>query len=366
MDQSNLESKILPGVVGKLVAPFLLALVIAVSATAQDAPQPKEGEVVLRNFRFRSGEVLPELRLHYTTLGTPVRDAKGNVQNAILILHGTTGSGKNYVAPNFMALYGPGQPLDTSRWYIILPDSIGHGQSSKPSDGLRARFPHYDYDDMVEAQYRLVIEGLGINHLRLVTGISMGGMHSWLWGELHPDLMDALLPLVCQPVEITGRNRMWRRTAMDAIRNDPGWNNGEYPKQPAGLISAARIFALAVSGAADLQKRAPTREQADALLDQLSERWVHADANDMLYQLDASRTYNPEPQLERIQANLIAVNTGDDFINPRELDTMEGVIKRVKRGRYVLLPLTGRGHLSVSDPSLWKQYLKELLEPGAR
>ena len=366
MEQSSLESKILPGFMRKFVAPFLLALVIAVPAIAQDAPQPKEGEVVLRNFRFRSGEVLPELHLHYTTLGTPVRDAKGNVQNAILILHGTSGSGKNYLTPNFMALYGPGQPLDMSRWYIILPDSIGHGQSSKPSDGLRGRFPHYDYDDMVEAQYRLVTEGLGINHLRLVTGISMGGMHSWLWGELHPDLMDALLPLVCQPVEIAGRNRMWRRTAMDAIRNDPGWNNGEYQKQPAGLITAARIFALVVNGAADLQKRAPSREQADALLDQLSERWVHGDANDLLYQLDASRTYNPEPQLERIQANLIAVNTGDDFINPRELGTMERVIKRVKQGRYVLLPLTERGHGSVGDPNLWKEYLKELLEPGAR
>jgi homoserine O-acetyltransferase len=351
--------------VPRFVPPVLLAFAIAAFALAQSAPQPKEGDFVLRNFRFRSGETLAELRLHYTTLGTPVRDAKGNVQNAVLILHGTTGSGKAYLTPVFMALYGSGQPLDASRWYFILPDSIGHGQSSKPSDGLRARFPHYDYEDMVEAQYRLVTEGLGVRHLRLVMVISMGGMHSWLWGELHPELMDALLPLVCQPVEIAGRNRMWRRAAMDAVRNDPGWHNGEYEKQPAGLIVAARIFALAVNGPADLQKRAPSREQADGLLDQLSDRWVHGDANDMLYQLDASRTYNPEPQLERIQAKVIAVNVVDDFINPRELDMMERVIQRVKHGRYVLLPHTERGHGSVSDPNLWKQYLKELLEPAS-
>jgi homoserine O-acetyltransferase len=225
---------------------FVLVCVALASVQSQIPQQPKQGDFVLRDFHFRSGEVLPELRLHYATLGTPVRDAHGTVQNAVIILHGTTGSGKASLTPAFLALYAPGQPLDVSRWYVILPDSIGHGQSSRPSDGLRARFPRYDYYDMVEAQYRLVTERLGINHLRLVTGISMGGMHTWLWGELHPDFMDALMPMVSQPVEIAGRNRMWRRTAMDAIRKDPGWNNGEYQTPPTIMVTVARIFAMAV------------------------------------------------------------------------------------------------------------------------
>jgi homoserine O-acetyltransferase len=352
--------------VSHVLCSVLLVHLLSVSAVAQDLLQPREGSFVLRDFHFRSGETLPELRLHYATLGTAARNAKGQVQNAVLMLHGTTGSGKAYLTSDFMALYGPGQLLDASRWYIILPDSIGHGQSSKPSDGLRMRFPHYDYDDMVEAQFKLVREGLGVNHLQLVMGISMGGMHTWLCGERHPEFMDAILPLVCQPVEIAGRNRMWRKSAMDAIRNDPGWNNGEYQKQPAGLITAARILVLAASGPAELQKRAPTGKQADALLDQLAERWVHGDANDMLYQIDASRTYNPEPQLERIQAKVIAVNTSDDFINPPGLGIMDRVIKRVKRGRFVVLPGTERGHRSVGDPNLWKQYLRELLETDSR
>jgi len=271
-----------------------------VCAQSQDAPQPKEGDFVLRNFHFRSGEVLPELHLHYATLGTPVRDAQGVVENAVIILHGTTGSGANYMSASFQTLYLSGQPLDVSRWYVILPDSIGHGRSSKPSDGLHARFPHYDYYDMVEAQYRLVSEGLGVNHLRLVMGISMGGMHTWLWGELHPDFMDALLPMVSMPVEIAGRNRMWRCTAMDAIRNDPDWNNGEYKKQPAGVITAARILTIAASGPLDLQTRASTREAADQLLSEISAGWARSDANDLLYQLDCSRTYDPEPGLEKI------------------------------------------------------------------
>jgi len=321
-----------------------------------------DGDFVLRDFHFRSGEVLPELRLHYTTLGTPVRDAQGTVQNAVVILHGTTGSGANYLSPAFQTLYFPGQPLDLSRWYVILPDSIGHGQSSKPSNGLHARFPHYDYYDMAEAQYRLVTGGLGVNHLRLVMGISMGGMHTWLWGELHPDSMEALMPMVSMPVEIAGRNRMWRRTAMDAIRNDPDWRNGEYQKQPAGVIAAARILTIAASGPLDLQTRAPSRAAADGLLEEISAGWAGSDANDLLYQLDCSRTYNPEPELEKIRARLIAINAADDFINPPELGIMQSAIKRVKNGRYVLLPLTGRGHRTVGDPSLWKKYLEELLQ----
>jgi homoserine O-acetyltransferase len=344
---------------------FVLVWAALAHAQSQTTPQPKEGDFVLRDFHFRSGETLPELRLHYTTLGMPVRDAHGRVQNAVIILHGTTGSGKGYLTPAFQALYNPGQPLDVSRWYVILPDSIGHGKSSKPSDGLHARFPHYDYYDMVEAQYRLVSEGLNINHARLITGISMGGMHTWLWGELHPDFMDALMPMVSQPVEIAGRNRMWRRTAMDAIRNDPGWNNGEYQKEPANMVVVGRLFAIAVAGPLDLQTKAPTRDAADSLLDQNSARWIHADANDMLYQLDCQRTYNPEPDLERIQAHLIAINAADDFINPPELGIMDRTIKRVKNGRYVLLPLSGHGHGTVWDPTLWSKYLEELLQAPA-
>lgn len=347
---------------------LLLFGLLAVFAQCQELPDlhSHDGDFVVRDFHFRSGEVLPELRLHYTTLGKPARDAQGTVQNAVVILHGTTGSGANYMSPAFQTLYLPGQPLDVSRWYVILPDSIGHGQSSKPSDGLRVRFPHYDYYDMVEAQYRLVSEGLGINHLRLVTGISMGGMHTWVWGELHPDFMDALMPMVSMPVEIAGRNRMWRRTAIDAIRSDPDWKNGEYKKEPAGVITAARILAIAASGPRDLQTRAPSREAADQLLEEISAGWGHSDANDLLYQLDCSRTYNPEPALGKIRARLIAVNASDDFINPPELGIMEETIQRVKNGKFVLLPLTGRGHRTVGDPSRWKKYLEELLSAPVR
>lgn len=347
---------------------WLLLVLLAVFAHCQELPDlhSHDGDFVLHDFHFRSGEVLPELRLHYTTLGKPVRDAHGVVQNAVIIMHGTTGSGANYMSPSFQALYLPGQPLDVSRWYVILPDSIGHGQSSKPSDGLHAHFPHYDYYDMVEAQYRLVSEGLGINHLRLVMGISMGGMHTWLWGELHPDFMDALMPMVSMPVEIAGRNRMWRRTAMDAIRNDPDWNHGDYKKPPAGVITAARILSIAASGPRDLQTRAPSREAADGLLEEGSAGWARSDANDFLYQLDCSRTYNPEADLEKIHARLIAINAADDFINPPGLGIMDSVIQRVKNGRYVLLPLTGRGHRTVGDISTWKKYLEELLAEPAK
>jgi homoserine O-acetyltransferase/O-succinyltransferase len=347
----------------QLASLLVLACAVLVHAQSQTTLQPKEGDFVLHDFHFRSGETLPELHLHYATLGTPVRDSRGMVQNAVMILHGTTRSGKVFLNPAYMTLYGSGQPLDLNRWYVILPDSIGHGKSSKPSDGLHARFPHYDYYDMVEAQFRLLSAGLGVNHLRLVAGVSQGGMHTWLWGELHPDFMDALMPMVSQPVEIAGRNRMFRKTAMDLIRNDPGWNNGEYQTQPASMVTVARLFAIAVGGPLDMQTRAPTREAADSLLNQTSSAGAQADANDTLYQIDCSRTYNPEPDLERIQARLIAIFVPDDFINPPELGIMDRTIKRVKNGRYVLLPLSGRGHSSGYDPSRWKNYLEELLQP---
>lgn len=327
--------------------------------------EPQQGDFVLRHFRFRTGEVLPELRLHYTAVGCARRDSQGRVQNAVLFLHHTGSSGTEYAGPTFAKqLFGPRQALDASRWFTILPDSIGHGRSSKPSDGLRMRFPHYDYADMVEAQHRLVTEGLGVDHLRLVTGVSMGGMHTWLWGEEYPDFMDALMPMVSLPVEIAGRNRMWRTAAKHAIRMDPAWQQGDYEKSPAGLLHAARIFAIAVNGPVDLQRRAPTAEAADRLLDELAAGKARSDANDFLYALDASRTYNPQPRLGRIKARLLAVNAADDFINPVEAGILEREIKRVKRGRAVLLRSAGLGHHTVHDPRVWRGYLAGMLGTG--
>ncbi len=326
-----------------------------------------QGDFLIRDFRFRSGETLAELRLRYATIGAPQRDKSGKVRNAVLMLHHTGGSGAKYLEDAFRkTFYGRGQPLDPSRWYTILPDSIGHGQSSKPSDGLHTRFPHYDYLDMVEAQYRLVREGLQVDHLRLVTGISMGGMHTWLWGEEHPEFMDALLPLVSLPVAIAGRNRMWRRVAMDAIRNDPTWNQGEYQTRPQGLVQAAKIFAIAVAGAQDLQRRAPARDDADRALEEMSRARAESDANDFLYALDSSRTYDPQPRLGKIRAPLLAVNTADDFINPTDLGIMEREIKRVKKGRYALLKSNGMGHHTVHDPRTWTKYLVQMLRARPR
>lgn len=326
----------------------------------------KQSDFVIHDFRFGSCEALPEVRLHYTTLGLPRRDDSGRVTNAVLLLHHTGGAGAKCLEEEFVkTLYERGQPLDASRWYTILPDSIGHGQSSKPSDGLRGCFPHYDYSDMVEAQYRLVTEELGVNHLRLVTGISMGGMHTWLWGVKHPRFMDALMPMVSLPVAIAGRNRMWRRAAMDAIRNDPAWNKGEYTRPPAGVGLAARVFAFAVAGAIDLQRRAPTRDEADRLLEEMARQRAESDANDFLWALDSSRTYNPQPHLRKIKARLLAVNAADDFINPTDLGILEREIKRVKKGRYVLLKSIGMGHHTAHHPQVWKRYLREMLADGS-
>jgi homoserine O-acetyltransferase len=333
---------------------------------AWNHPGPVSGNFVIRNFKFLSGEVLPELNIHYRTLGSPVRDRAGIVRNAVLVLHGTGGSGEQFLSDHFAGvLFGPGQPLDATRYFLILPDGIGHGQSSKPSDGLHARFPHYTYDDMVDAQYRLLTEELGVHHLRLVIGTSMGGMHTWLWGEKYPDFMDALMPLACLPVEIAGRNRMQRRMIMDSIRKDPAWENGEYKAQPRGLAAAIYIEVIEGSSPLRWQKMAPTREEADRLLDDLVQaRLSRTDANDLLYQYDASRDYNPAPELEKIKAALLAVNSADDEINPPELGIAEREIKRVKRGRFVLLPITDetRGHGTHSYPEIWKQYLEELLK----
>lgn len=330
-------------------------------------PSPAEGDFLLRDFHFKSGEVLPELKLHYTTIGTPVRDQKGMVSNAVMILHGTGGAGSNFLSQQFAGvLFGPGQLLDATRYFIILPDGIGHGKSSKPSDGLHARFPHYTYDDMVAAQYRLLTEKLSVNHLRLVMGTSMGGMQAWVWGEAYPEFMDALMPLASLPVEIAGRNRMMRRMIMDAIRQDPAWQSGDYRNEPQqGLTAAINILLLMGSAPLQWQKLAPTRETADKFYeDRMKAQLARTDANDMLYQFDASREYNPSHRLEAIKAPLTAINSADDLINPPELGIMEKEIKRVKRSRYVLIPVSDetRGHGTHSLPAIWQKYLRELLD----
>src|SRR4051812_18726636 len=305
---------------------------------APTAPAPVEGNCVLHDFRFGSGEVLPELRLHYTTLGAPVRDAAGAVENAVLILHGTSGDGQGFLREPFAGqLFRSGQLLDAASYYLILPDGIGHGKSSRPSDGLHMRFPKYTYDDMVRAQHQMLTECLGVNHLRLVMGTSMGGMHTWVWGYAYPDFMDALMPLASLPVEIAGRNRMMRKMILDSIASDPEWKQGEYKTQPRGLISAIHIFLFLVSSPKDWQKEAPTRETAEALLASLVDRYAKTlDANDLLYAFDASRDYNPLPHLAEIRAPLYAINSADDQVNPPELGILEEAIHRVPKGRYIL------------------------------
>ena len=351
----------------------LLVLLLSVAARAQTAPPPVEGDWVARDFTFKSGEKLPELRLHYITLGAPARDAAGHVRNAVLIMHGTTGSGRPFLGVQFGGeLFGPGQPLDATRYFIILPDAIGHGQSSKPSDGLHMKFPHYDYDDMVRADYFLIHDGLHVDHLRLVMGTSMGGMHTWMWGETYPDFMDALMPLASAPVAIAGRNRMFRAMIIQAIRNDQDWKNGEYSKPPVnGLIAAQYALWMMSSSPLQLHQANPTREQADAAVAALRERAVRADANDMLYALESSTDYDPSPRLEKIQAPLFAVNSADDEVNPPELGILEREIQRVPHGRYILIPTSGetRGHGTHSRAVVWKNYLLELLrqsEPRGR
>ncbi len=348
-----------------------ILLLMAALCLRAEQPAPVEGDFVVHDFHFRSGETLPELRLHYTAFGKPARDARGRVTNAVLVLHGTGGSGRQFVRPEFSGvLFGPGQLLDVTRYYVVLPDGIGHGKSSKPSDGLHARFPQYDYDDMVEAQYRLLSEGLGVDHLRLVMGTSMGCMHAWVWGETHPEFVDAMMPLACLTVEIAGRNRMWRKMTMDAIRNDPEWKGGEYSAEPqAALRTALDIILIAGSAPLRMQTLFPTRDAADKYLDDyMRSRAKDLDANDLLYQVNASRKYNPSPGLEKIQARVMYVNSADDFINPPELGIAEREIKRVKNGRFVLLPISPetRGHGTHTMAAVWQQYLAELLRESAQ
>ncbi|MDB6023755.1 MAG: alpha/beta hydrolase fold family protein [Pedosphaera sp.] len=337
--------------------------------TAADYPTPESGDYTIHDFKFKSGQTLPELRIHYRTLGAPQRNGRGIVTNAVLILHGTTGNGGNFLRPEFAGeLFGPGQLLDAAHFYIILPDGIGHGQSSKPSDGLHAHFPNYGYRDMIEAQYRLVSDGLKVNHLRLVMGTSMGGMHTWLWGEIHPDFMDALMPLASVPTQISGRNRVWRRMIIDAIRTDPEWLDGEYKNQPHGLAIAAEVLWFMGSNPVQRYQEAPTLKQADEVLDRsVANAMKTSDANNVLYALQASQDYDPNPDLEKITAPLLAINSADDLINPPEIGTLEHEIKRVPHGDCVMIPLSDRtrGHGTHTLAAVWEDHLAELLKKSS-
>ena len=348
-----------------LPAALIVLLAAAPYAAAQSYPTPVEADFVAKDFKFQSGETLPEVKLHYRTVGTPRKDPDGVVRNGVLILHGTGGSGRGFLGQRYAGgLFGKGQVLDAERYFIILPDNVGHGQSSKPSGGLRMKFPRYGYRDMVTLQHLLVTKGLGLSHLRLVMGTSMGAMHSWMWGYMYPDFMDGLVPLASNPVEIAGRNRVWRTLLVDAIVNDPTWNHGNYTEQPRGMPNAIGFLLMATSSPLQWQKQFPTAAAADEwLASQIASRTRNSDANDMIYYFRASEDYDPSPHVEKIVAPLLAINSADDFVNPPELPMMDELIKKVKRGRFVLIPISDetRGHGSHSVPALWSEELARLL-----
>ena len=352
---------------------FLLSVAVVVASLtgapaihAADFPAPVEYDFVVRDFRFGSGETLPTLNLHYRTIGTPQRDASGVVRNAVMILHGTGGTGAGFLSQTFGGeLFGAGQILDATRYFIILPDGIGHGKSTKPSDGLHARFPKYTYDDMVRAQHAMLVDGLKVNHLRLVLGTSMGAMHCWVWGEMYPDFADGLVPLASAPTQIAGRNRIMRTMIMDSITHDPAYKNGEYTEPPrAGLIGAINLLLMMTSSPISWHRSGPTRDAADTWYEnQLKTRLAATDANDMLYQYNASRDYDPSRDLEKIITHLLAINSADDVVNPPELGLMEKLMPRVKHGRYVLIPVSEqtRGHGTHSLPAIWGKYLADFM-----
>jgi homoserine O-acetyltransferase/O-succinyltransferase len=348
-----------------LLLGLVAASCVTLSISASELPPAREGDVVLRDLKFASGEMLTELRMHYRVLGQPQRNSEGSITNAVLVLHGTGGSGAQFLAPEFAAeLFGPGQPLDVNRYFVILRDAVGHGQSAKPSDGMRASFPRYGYHDMVRADFLMLTQGLGVHHVRLILGTSMGGMHTWLWGQLHPDFADALMPLASLPVQIAGRNRVWRKLVIDAIRGDPAWRAGNYTVQPPSLRTALQMLFFVSSNPVLRQQEGPTASQADTAMDQfIATRAKTADANDLLYAFEASHDYDPSPGLEKIQAPLLAWNSADDLINPPELGILEREIKRVRYGRAIIFPVTDatRGHGSHSVAKLWKNELLALL-----
>lgn len=350
---------------------LFVALLATAAANAQTSQAPiqwptHDGNYVIKNFRFGTGESIPELKLHYLTLGQPHRDAAGHTDNAVLLLHGTGGSAHSLLNPVFSnVLFGPGQPLDITKFYIILPDDIGHGESSKPSDGLRMHFPHYDYDDMVASQHTMLVDGLHVDHLRLILGTSMGCMQSFVWGETYPQFSDALAPFACLPVELAGRNRMWRYMAMQMIRDDPAWKNGDYSTEPVeGLRGANDLIVIAGSAPLQMQKNYPTRALAESYVDRVLNTLIaHTDANDFLYYVDASRNYNPEPKLGAITAPVLWINSADDFINPPELGIAEKLVTRMPHARFILIPISDatRGHGTHTQAAVWKNYLIEFL-----
>jgi homoserine O-acetyltransferase len=340
------------------------------AATPAPAYTGTPGDYIAHDFRFGSGETLPQLKLHYLTLGTPHRNAAGRVDNAVLLLHGTGGSAHSLFNPVFSGpLFGPGEPLDITKYFLIFPDDIGHGESSKPSDGLRMKFPHYDYDDMVRAQQRMLTEGLHVDHLRLILGTSMGCMQSFIWGETYPGFADALMPLACNAVALAGRNRVMRYLSIENIERDPAWQNGNYTHEPeVGLRTANEMILIMGSAPLFLQKQYPTREGAEKYIDTALEAAdEHSDANNLIYYVDASRNYDPSKQLARITVPVMWVNSADDFINPPELGLAEKQVHEMPRAKFVLLPITGqtRGHGTHTIASAWKQYLIELLAESA-
>jgi homoserine O-acetyltransferase len=347
---------------------LLLSLALPLSLSVPLAAQGTfpGSDYVIHNFKFSTGETLPELKIHYVTMGTPRRNARGVVTNAVIVNHGTGGTGGTFTSRTFAGeLFAPGQLLDTAKYYVVLPDNIGHGKSSKPSDGMHAHFPKYTYDDMVDAQHELLTKGLNVNHLRLAMGTSMGCMHAWVWGERYPDFVDGLVPLACAPTQIAGRNRMIRTMIMDFVRNDPGYQGGDYTTQPAGLRQAMGMLYIMTSAPKVQQRAAASRDKADSVIRAyLDQNFANHDANDVLYQFDSSRDYDPSHDLEKITASVLAINSADDFVNPPELGLMEQLMPRVKHGEYVLLPITDqtRGHGTHSLPAVWKSHVAAFLE----
>lgn len=338
------------------------ALIVLSLIASTAAAQGKAGDFVLPSYTFANGQTLANVRLHYTTLGTPRKDASGTVRNAVMVLHGTGGTGSGFLSATFGGnLFGPGQLLDSAKHYIILPDNIGHGGSSKPSDGLKMKFPDYGYTDMVALQHALLTKGLGVNHLRLVMGTSMGCMHAWVWGYTFPDFVDGLVPLACAPTQIAGRNRMMRKIIREDIMRDPDWNGGNYTAPPRGLKSALGMLYMMSSAPLVQHRQAPTRDAADStIMAYIESRAKSTDANDMLYQFESSRDYDPSPHLEKVTAPVLAINSADDLVNPPELGLMERLMPRVKAGRYILIPISDRtrGHGTHSQPAIWGDSLK--------
>ena len=350
----------------KKYAPALLAMLAFACPAFAAASPPQEADYIARDFKFASGEVMPELKLHYTTLGTLQKDAAGHATNAVLMLHGTTGTGKNFLAPSLAgALFGPGQPLDTDKYFIILPDGIGRGGSSKPSDGLKMKFPHYGYNDMVTAQHAVVADALGIDHLRLIVGTSMGGMQSWLWAERYAEMADGIMPVASQPVAATGRNYMWRLMIIDAIKSDPDWKDGNYTAQPARYVKTLPLFNIMTGSPRVLEAAGKTQADTRASLDKIVGDYSKAlDANDYLYWFTAIDDYNPEPDVGKIKAKVFAVNFADDLLNPVQLGRMDQVMPKVTNGKYVMVPEGPDtiGHQTLTQGKVWAPYLSQLIE----